>query len=158
LQRFLPGTRLAPHSFMTQPSPSTLRLRVHALLWRLASGVGVGGVATLVDLVTLTLLVELVHLTPTQANLPALAAGALVQFLGCRRLVFRARDGSIARQFAAFAGVELLTLTFNALLFQVLVTATLPYVVARLLATFGVFCLFSFPAWHWVFRERASAT
>jgi len=34
----------------------------------------------------------------------------------------------------------------------------LPYVVARLLATFGVFCLFSFPAWHWVFRERASAT
>ncbi len=136
---------------------STARTRLTILARRLLSGVGVGGVATLVDLATLTFLVEALHLTPSLANLPALFAGASVQFLGCRHVVFDAKDGSISRQFLAFAGVELVTLTLNALLFQALLGLALPYLFARLIATFGVFVLFSFPAWHWVFRKRPTA-
>ncbi|NOY92153.1 MAG: GtrA family protein [Deltaproteobacteria bacterium] len=135
---------------------SALRVRVSSLVKRLVSGVGVGGVATLVDLATLTLLVEALQLTPSQANLPALFVGASIQFLGCRHVVFEAKDGSLSRQFLAFAGVELVTLTLNALVFQALLGLSLPYVFARLVATFGVFMLFSFPAWHWVFRRRAA--
>jgi len=139
------------------PRESPIRARTSRLLRRLVSGIGIGGVATLIDLATLTLLVEALHLTPSHANLPALFAGACVQFLGCRHVVFNARDGSISRQFLAFAGVELVTLTLNALLFQLLIGVALPYVFARLIATFGVFILFSFPAWHWVFRKRSAA-
>jgi putative flippase GtrA len=136
---------------------STARARLVSLAKRLVSGVGVGGVATLVDLATLTLLIEALHLTPSHANLPALFAGASIQFLGCRHVVFDATDGSMSRQFLAFSGVELVTLTLNALLFQALISVALPYIFARLLATFGVFMLFSFPAWHWVFRRHRAA-
>ncbi|MEM9067879.1 MAG: GtrA family protein [Myxococcota bacterium] len=125
------------------------------LVRTLAATIGVGGLATLADLVTLTALVELVGLSPQSANVPALVAGAAVQFVGCRHLVFRATEGSLRRQLGGFLAVEAATLALNGLVFAGLVALTpLPYALARLIGTFGVFAGFSFPLWRVVFRTR----
>jgi len=124
-------------------------------LRRFVASLGVGGAATLVDLLALTLLVELVGLSPDRANVPALLVGAAVQFIGCRHLVFRAGDGQLSRQVLGFAGVEIATLALNGLLFHALLVLTpLPYPVIRLIGTFLVFVSFSYPMWHIVFERR----
>jgi len=128
---------------------------VLALLARLLSALGVGGVATLVDLSTLTALVELVGLSPEQANLPSLLAGGAVQFLGSRSVVFKA-SGPLHQHLVGFVLVECVTLALNAVLFYLLVRmAPSYYPVLRLGSSFIVFVGFSFPAWHWVFKEEA---
>ncbi len=124
-------------------------------LRKFVAGLGVGGLATIVDLVALTLLVEAIGLSADQANVPALLAGAAVQFVGCRHLVFRASDGQLSRQLLGFAGVEIATLALNGLLFHALLVLTpLPYPVVRLVGTFLVYVSFSFPMWHMVFERR----
>jgi len=113
---------------------------------------GVGVVATAVDLLVLALLVELVRLPPAVANIPALATGAVAQFVGCRYFAFRAQRGSLKRQLAGFLATEIATLVLNAIAFHVLITATpISYVLARPLATFLVFIGFSYPLWRLVF-------
>lgn len=120
---------------------------------RFARGAGVGVVATVVDLLTLALLVEVASLHPTLANVPALLVGAAVQFVGCRHVVFGAGDGSLRRQLVGFALAEAGTLLLNALAFHALVTLTpVPYALARPLGTFLVFIGFSYPVWQRVFR------
>lgn len=122
------------------------------LLTRLASALGIGGLATLVDLALLVVFVEFLGLTPEAANVPALLGGALVQFVGCRELVFRKGDKrSVRATLAPFILVEAGTLLLNALLFVGLIKLPLPYAAVRLITTFVVFAGFSFPAWHWVF-------
>jgi len=124
------------------------------LLRRLVASLGVGVVATGVDLLTLFILVEVAGLAPTVANVPALLAGAAVQFLGCRHLVFKARKGSLARQLGGFVVTELGTLALNGIAFHLLVTLTpVPYALARPLGTFLVFVGFSYPLWTRVFRS-----
>jgi len=119
---------------------------------RLARSLLVGGAATLVDLGVLALLVELAHLPALVANVPALLAGALVQFLGCRYFVFRADGGDVRKQAGGFAAVELATMVLNGLAFHALVAGLhVPYVVARPLGTFLVFVAFSYPMWRLVF-------
>jgi len=121
-------------------------------------GSAVGIVATIVDMAVLTVLVELVGLTPQAANLPALVAGAAIQFLGCRHLVFQAKSGSVRRQLAGFTLTELGTLLLNGIVFHTLVSWTpLPYPVARAVGTFLVFVGFSYPLWSRVFRVQQPA-
>lgn len=119
---------------------------------KLLGSAGVGVAATVVDLLVLMCLVELFDLAAVTANAPALAAGAVVQFVGCRR-VFDARKGSLRRQLLGFGLTEAATLTLNFVAFHLLVTATaIPYVLARPLGTFLVFVAFSYPLWRVVFR------
>jgi putative flippase GtrA len=118
-----------------------------------------GGAATLVDLGVLVLLVSFFHLAPRAANVPALVAGGIVSFVGNRHFVFRAERGSIVRQAALFALVEIVALSLNGVLYDAAMRlfhahASL-YVPIRLATTNLVFVLFSFPLWHFVFRVRA---
>jgi len=123
---------------------------------RFGRGLLVGGVATATDMLALAVLVELAGLSPQAANAPALLAGAVVQFLGCRHLVFRAERGSLLKQLGGFAATEAGTLALNALLFHALVTWTpVPYIAARAVGTFLVFIAFSYPMWRRVFRVAA---
>jgi len=137
----------------SEPRPPPLRDRLLCLI----RGAGVGVAATVVDLVVLAVLVELVGLAPTVANVPALIAGAAVQFVGCRHLVFRASAGSLARQLVGFAVTEAGTLVLNGVAFHLLVTLSpVPYALARPFGTFLVFVGFSYPLWRLVFRTRPS--
>lgn len=141
---------------------SAVRETWWARIWRMAQSAGVGIVATVTDLLVLAFLVELCRLSPVVANVPALVAGAVVQFLGCRHFVFRAQHGSLRRQLFGFAIAEAGTLALNALVFHLLVTFTpVPYGAARALGTFLVFVGFSYPVWSKVFsntRTPADAT
>lgn len=124
-----------------------------ARVWRFGRSVLVGGAATLADWAALLLMVEAFKQTAVVANVPALAIGMAVQFIGCRHLVFQAARGSLRRQLGGFAVVEVLTLALNGLTFHVLVTLTpVPYWLARPLGTFVVFAGFSYPLWKWVFH------
>ena len=135
------------------------RIHLLSLVRRLASAIGVGGLATLMDLVALAALVEVAGLDPSAANVPALLVGACVQFVGCRKLIFRRGPQRSARsQLGPFVLVELGTLALNALFYAWLVQLQpfgAPYALLRLVSTFVVFVGFSFPAWHWVFRPPA---
>jgi putative flippase GtrA len=125
--------------------------------WRFVRSLLAGALATVVDLSTLTLLVELLHLSPIRANLPALLAGAAAQFAGSRGFVFRATEGPLGRQLAGFALVELGTLALNAVTFHLAVTMTrVPYPLARMACQFAVYVGFSYPLWTRVFVTRSA--
>ena len=138
-------------------TPITPRSVAESLLC-FSRGLSVGAVATLVDLAALTILVRVFQLSPLVANVPALCTGAVVQFLGCRHLVFGAQAGDARKQAALFALTEVGTLAANALAFHLLVAALhVPFVIARPVGTFVVFVGFSYPLWHLTFaRSRAS--
>ena len=120
--------------------------------WRFVKSLLTGGIATLIDLTTLTLLVEVFGLTPSRANIPALLAGAIAQFVGSRGFVFRATQGALAPQLAGFALVEAGTFALNAGSFQLAISHTpLPYPLARVLCQFLVYVGFSYPLWTRVF-------
>jgi len=136
--------------------PASCASRLPPRLLTLLKAGGVGAAATLVDLLALALLVEICGLRAVVANVPALLAGAIVQFWGSRTLVFSARSGSLRRQLMGFAITEALTLTLNGLAFHLLVGLLhLPYLVGRPLGTALVFFAFSFPMWRRVFRVPA---
>jgi len=137
---------LGPHSPLLE---SALRLGRSAI---------VGLAATFVDILVLAMLVELAGLPPTVANIPALLAGAVVQFLGLRHAVFRSSGSALPRQLAGFLVAETGTLALNGIAFHLLMTFTpVPYALARPLGTFLVFLGFSYPVWHLVFGVRQSA-
>lgn len=144
---------------MSLPSPQRAseppRLTLVQKVARFARSIGVGVVASVVDMLVLAVLVSGLHLPSQLANVPALVAGALVQFLGCRHVVFGAAGGALRRQVAGFVATEAGTLALNGLAFHLLVTLTpIPYPIARLLGTFLVFTTFSLPLWTRVFRGR----
>ena len=156
-QSFIHGTSLALSVCINRRTPTSY-VAPRPLLQRFVSAVGVGGLATLADFLLLVLFVEVGGVSPEAASLPALALGAVVQFVGCRELVFRHQDRSALAVIGPFVLVELVTLGLNALLFVGLVRLVpLPYPILRLVTTFVVFVGFSFPAWHWVFRPSAKA-
>lgn len=116
----------------------------------------VGLLATAVDLALLGVLVEVLHRTPAAANLPALLAGALVQFLGTKFFAFEDRTPALLRQGTLFGVVELGALALNAAGFYLATRAEwLPYGAARVLVQAVVYFGFSLPLWRRIFARPA---
>ena len=114
---------------------------------RFARALVVGSGATLVDFSLFTTCIRIVGMTPTAARLPALCAGASVQFFGNRSFTFRAQAGSLSRQARFFVVVELAALLMNYLLFRWLVPRVhiLPPELVSFIGTFVVFIGFAYP-------------
>src|SRR5882757_4268294 len=114
---------------------------------RFARALIVGSGATLVDFSLLTTCIRLVGMTPTAARLPALCAGASVQFFGNRTFTFRAQAGSLSRQARFFVAAELVTLLLNFGVFSWLVPRV--HGIAPELVSFAgsflVFVTFAYP-------------
>jgi putative flippase GtrA len=107
----------------------------------------VGSGATLVDFSLFSTCIRLVGMTPTAARLPALCAGASVQFFGNRSYTFRAQAGSLSRQARFFVAAELVTLLLNYGVFSWLVPRVhgiAPELVS-FAGTFIVFVTFAYP-------------
>jgi len=115
-----------------------------------------GGAATLVDLAVIALAVGVLGVPAASANVPALLAGAVVQFLGNRHFAFRAGSGDVRRQAALFAATEAVTLLLNGALYHAVVTRVAlgvgGAVIARAITTNVVFLLWSYPVWSRIFR------
>lgn len=124
-------------------------------LWTILKSAAVGGVATAIDLLVLTVFVELLHLDAHAANVPALIAGVAFQFLGNKFFAFEDRAGAWAKQGAMFAAVEAGALTLNAVLFHLAISANLiPYLAARVLVQALVYFGFSLPLWTKIFAPQ----
>src|SRR5687767_13998628 len=128
-----------------------------ARIWTMARSIVAGGAATGADLAVLALAVGGLGLAPRDANLPALLVGAAVQFFGNRHYAFRAAGGSLKRQASWFALAEVVTLAMNAVLYDLVARAVVLGVsgalVLRAGISFGVFALWSYPVWRWIFRN-----
>jgi putative flippase GtrA len=120
-----------------------------------------GGVATLVDLLVLGVAVGSFGVDPRIANIPALLAGAVVQFAGNRHFAFRAADGPLGKQALLFALTEVVALTLNALGFELVARAVAldasGALLGRVVVSFFVFMLWSHPVWTRVFSSEPLA-
>ena len=101
----------------------------------------VGGGATLVDVSVLSTCIRVIGLAPTSARLPALIAGASVQFFGNRTFTFRAQRGSLSRQAKLFVTVEAIALVLNYAIYSVVVPRV-TFVPPELVSFFGTFVVF----------------
>lgn len=118
---------------------------------------GVGALATLTDLVVLTVLVSAVHLSPRVASPFGLVAGVLVQFVGNKIFAFEDRSSRWARQGAQFFAVEALGFALNLWLFDLAVRSVpLPLLVLRLVVTNAVYFGVCLPLWSRIFRPIVS--
>lgn len=117
-----------------------------------------GGAATLADLLVLTLLVAIAHVDPRIANVPALLAGGIVQFIGNRRFAFRADREPMGPQLAGFVVVEGVALALNGVLFDLAMRHLHAHpdwaIPVRLVTSHLVFLVWSFPLWHLVFNKK----
>jgi len=107
----------------------------------------VGSGATLVDFSLFSACVRVIGMAPTTARLPALCAGASLQFFGNRSYTFRAQAGSLSRQARFFVAGELVTLLLNYGVFSWLVPRVQgigPELVS-FAGTFLVFVTFAYP-------------
>jgi putative flippase GtrA len=114
---------------------------------RFARALLVGSGATIVDFSLFSACIRLIGMTPTAARLPALCAGASVQFFGNRSFTFRAQAGSLSRQARLFVAAELFTLLLNFGVFSWLVPRVhgiAPELVS-FVGTFLVFVTFAYP-------------
>ncbi|MBS2017876.1 MAG: GtrA family protein [Deltaproteobacteria bacterium] len=123
-----------------------------------------GAAATLADLAVLTLLVSAFGVAPRIANVPALLAGGIVNFLGNRHFAFKAAQGSLAKQATLYTLVELVALALNGVLFDL--AMRLPFVAphaaawvvpVRLVTSHLVFLAWSYPLWRLVFKVPRAA-
>jgi len=130
---------------------------LRVLLQTLRAGLA-GIVATGIDLLVLAVLVSGLHLNAHVANVPALVAGGVANFLGNRHFAFRARSESLTRQAIGYTAVEIVALALNGLLFdaalRVFPNAAHLYWAVRLVTSHMVFLLWSYPLWCLVFRVR----
>jgi len=133
-----------------------------AHIWRFVRNCLTGGVATAVYFLVYLPLFHLGGLPQGVADNVGLVVGAGVQFLGARYFVFRARQGAVHKQLVGFALVEALTLLANMILLfaarQLLPGAAAQSDLLVLGTTFLVFAVFSYPAWHLVFRSPKTKT
>jgi putative flippase GtrA len=117
--------------------------------------------ATGADILTLSLLVAAGHWPPRSASLPALFVGAIVNFIGNRDYVFRARAGSVTKQALGYATVELVALALNGLAYDTVLRlvpeASRFFWLVRLCTTNLVFLVWSYPLWSKVFRVRSGS-
>jgi putative flippase GtrA len=107
----------------------------------------VGGGATLTDFSVFSTCVRAIDMAPASARLPALLAGACVQFFGNRSFTFHAQAGSLSRQAKLFVLFEAVTLALNWTLFQLLLPRLdfLPPELVTFAGTFIVFVSFAYP-------------
>lgn len=120
-------------------------LRTRALRFGRALIVGSG--ATLTDFSVFSACVRAIDIAPSSARLPALVAGACVQFVGNRGFTFRARSGDLTRQLRWFILAEAITLGLNWGVFQLLM-ARLSWLAPELVSFLGtglVFVTFAYP-------------
>jgi putative flippase GtrA len=124
-------------------TPEPLLVRAY----RFGRALIVGASATLVDFSIFTTAVRLIDVAPTQARLPALMAGACVQFIGGRGFTFRAQSGKLSRQLKLFLLAEGLTLGLNWSVFQLLIRAVhgVPPELVGFMGTGLVFVTFAYP-------------
>ena len=115
--------------------------------WRFGRALVVGCGATLVDFSIFTTCVRVIDIAPTQARLPALMAGACVQFIGGRGFTFRAQAGKLSRQLKLFLAAEGLTLALNWSVFQLLIRRIhgVPPELVGFIGTGLVFITFAYP-------------
>ena len=99
------------------------------------------------DFSIFTTCVRAIDMVPAHARLPALIAGACVQFVGNRSFTFRAQAGKLSRQMQLFLVAEVITLALNWSIFQLLLTRIrgLPPELVSFLGTGLVFLLFAYP-------------
>jgi putative flippase GtrA len=121
------------------------------------SGAG-GALSAGSDLLTLTVLVDVAHVSPRIASIPALLLSSVVMFFGQKYLAFQGRGKPTGRELLLFALVQLGGLGLTALLYDFAVRSV-PfllehYVVARIVVTNLVWLGYSFPLWHFVFPHR----
>jgi putative flippase GtrA len=114
---------------------------------RFARALIVGSGATLVDFSLFSAGIRLLGMSPTAARLPALCAGASVQFFGNRTFTFRAQAGSLSRQARFFVAAELFTLGLNYGVFSWLVPRVPGFApeLVSFAGTFLVFVSFAYP-------------
>jgi putative flippase GtrA len=126
---------------LSQPQPISRRLL------RFGRAIVVGSGATLIDFSIFSTCIRLAGVAPMVARLPALVAGAFVQFVGNRVYTFRAQEGNLSRQAKWFVAVELCTLAFNWLLFRTLanLVGCVPPELLSFAGTFLVFVTFAYP-------------
>jgi putative flippase GtrA len=115
--------------------------------WRFGRALIVGSGATLTDFSVFTTCVRALGVAPTSARLPALVAGACIQFFGNRSFAFRAQAGNLPRQVKLFVVAEAITLGLNFGIFRLLMTrlAFLPPEIVSFLGTGLVFVAFAYP-------------
>ncbi|HZO11629.1 MAG TPA: GtrA family protein [Polyangiaceae bacterium] len=121
----------------------------------------VGAAATIADLVVLALAVGFFGVSARAANVPALLAGVVIQFVGNRHWAFEAAHGRLRRQLVYFTLVEVGALLLNAIAYDLVARQTtldaVGAVVVRLIVSAVVFLGFSFPLWRRVFYVPAPA-
>lgn len=120
--------------------------------YRFGRALIVGSGATLVDFSIFTTCVRAIDIAPGHARLPALLAGACVQFVGSRGFTFRAQAGRLSRQLKLFFVAEACTLGLNWSVFQLLLrhVRSLPPELVSFLGTGLVFVTFAYPMRRWV--------
>lgn len=120
---------------------------VRARAWRFTRALIVGALATGSDLAVFTVVHRVFGVSPALARAPALATGALVQFLGNRAFTFRATAGDLRRHARLFFTFELGAYLANLVIFRYLVRwiTVIPPEVVTFLGTFLVFALYSYP-------------
>ena len=132
-------------------------MRVREVLFRLARSAGAGAVATVVDLASITILVELLHVSKRAANVPALTLGAITMFVGQKYFAFRAA-GDVKKEIAFFAAVQVGGFVLNAFFFDLAMRssalAAQYYLITRMAVGNVVWLGYSFPMWHLVFKPR----
>jgi putative flippase GtrA len=118
-----------------------------ARAYRFGRALVVGSGATVVDFSIFTTCVRAIDIAPAHARLPALVAGACVQFVGNRSFTFRAQAGKLSRQVQLFLVAEAVTLALNWGTFQLLLSRIegAPPELVSFLGTGLVFLLFAYP-------------
>lgn len=113
----------------------------------------VGVTATLADLISLFLMVDIFSIPTQWANVPALFIGIMIQFLGNKFYAFENREQAWVEQSILFFIVEAGALALNAGLFHfAAVVHNVPYLLARLGIGLLVYICFSYPLWKRVFK------
>lgn len=132
---------------------------MRSLLLRLVRSGGAGAVATVADLLALTIMKEGFGIPPEVASVPALTLGTVLMFFLQKHFVFQSKSGSVARELVLFGAVQaggyVITLVGYDATLRFVPWLAVHYVVARLVVTNLVWLAYSFPLWHWVFRARA---
>jgi putative flippase GtrA len=133
---------------------------VREVLQWMRSGLA-GALATGVDLLVLTLLVSGFGVSAHWANVPALVAGGIANFVGNRHFAFRAKAGSLTRQAIGYTAVEVVALVLNGVLYDVSLrmfpNALHLYWLVRIVTSHAVFLCWSYPLWRKVFAPARAA-
>jgi putative flippase GtrA len=131
------------------------------LLRLLRSGIA-GLAATGADVGTLTILVTVAHWSPRAASVPALLAGAIVNFVGNREYAFHAHAGDARKQVLGYTAVEGIALVLNGLSYELVLRfvsgAARYFWLVRLFTSNFVFLAWSYPLWKRVFRAPGQKT